>query len=80
MDRTVVFLMIVKKCNAGAVCSCGVQQVSSLVMREDTCTFCFFYLKPLVPIESYCGIDNCCILIGNATYISIHIYYISDID
>lgn len=42
MDMTVVFLMIVKKCNAGAVCSYGVQQVSSLITREDTCTFYFF--------------------------------------
>lgn len=71
MDRTVVFLMIVKKYNAGAVCSCGVQQVSSLVMREDTCTFYFFvfYLKSLIPMELYYGIDNCCILIGNTVHI-----------
>lgn len=74
MDRTVVFLMIVKKCNAGAVCSCGVQQVSSLVMREDTCTFYFFVFL----FEAFSAYET--IKIGNAVHIFMHIYYVSDID
>lgn len=75
MDRTVVFLMIVKKCNAGAVFVHAVYQISSLVMREDIWVllfFCFFLFEVFSAYET--------IKIGNVVHIFTHIYYISDID
>ena len=60
MDRTVVFLMIVRKCNAGAVFVHAVYQISSLVMREDIWILLFFLFEVFSAYET--------IKIGNSVH------------
>lgn len=74
MDRTVVFLMIVKKCNAGAVFVHAVYQISSLITREDIWVLLFFCFL----FEVFSVYET--IKIGNVVHISTYIYYVSDID
>ena len=74
MDRTVVFLMIVKKCNASAVFVHAVYQIPLSLRERYLGTFIFLFF--LFEVFSACE----AIQIGNAVHIFTHIYYISDID